>query len=112
MVPGEEMLFHEVALKGVYVISLQPVEDERGFFARTWCRATFQELGLNADLAQCSMSYTRRRGTIRGMHYQTRPHEEVKLIHCVRGAIHDVIIDLRPFSPTYLKWAAFQLTAE
>ena len=86
--------------------------DERGWFARTWCREAFAERGLNVELAQCSLSYTRERATLRGMHYQRPPHGETKLVRVTRGAIYDVALDLRPDSVTFCQWSAVELTAE
>jgi dTDP-4-dehydrorhamnose 3,5-epimerase len=105
------MKFAETALKGAYVIDMQPVEDERGFFARTWCREEFSAHGLNSDMAQCSISSNRQRGTLRGLHYQAKPHEEAKVVWCIAGSIYDVIVDLRPDSPSYKKWLTVELTA-
>jgi len=99
-------------LNGACVIELEPISDERGFFARTWCAEEFERLGLNPKLVQCSISWNERRGTLRGMHYQAEPCAEAKLIRCCSGAIYDVIVDLRPASPTYGKWAAAELTSE
>ena len=87
------------------------LEDQRGFFARTWCAKEFEEHGLNPNLMQCSISFNQHKGTLRGMHYQAAPHEEARLVRCTMGAVYDVIIDLRPDSPTYKQWAAFELTA-
>jgi len=98
-------------LSGAYLIDLDLVPDERGFFARTWCAEEFQQLGLNPKLAQCSISSNTRRGTLRGMHFQAEPYAETKLIRCCSGAIYDVIVDLRPASPTYCKWFAAELTS-
>ncbi|MFO0902210.1 MAG: dTDP-4-dehydrorhamnose 3,5-epimerase [Pirellulales bacterium] len=106
------MRFVPTKLAGAYLVELEPVQDERGCFARTWCRRTFADQGLVADLVQCSMSHNRRRGTLRGMHFQRAPHEETKLVRCSRGAVFDVIIDLRPDSPTFRQWAGFELTAD
>lgn len=106
------MLFRETALTGAYLIELDKHEDERGFFARSWCQREFLAHGLNPRLVQCNISFNRRRGTLRGMHYQVAPHEEAKLVRCTRGAIYDVIIDLRPASPTYMQWIAVELTAD
>lgn len=106
------MLFTETCLKGAFLIEPERHEDERGFFARTWCRHEFAAHGLNAELVQCNVSYNRRKGTLRGMHYQRAPYAEAKLVRCTRGAIYDVIIDLRPDSPTRLQWLAVRLTAE
>ncbi len=96
------MKFIPLPLDGAYLIEPEPHEDERGSFARTWCVREFAAHGLVATVAQCSTSFNRRRGTMRGMHYQVAPHGEVKVVRATRGAIHDVIVDLRPDSPTYL----------
>jgi dTDP-4-dehydrorhamnose 3,5-epimerase len=104
------MKFHPLNLDGAYVIEPEPLCDERGMFARTFCRNEFERHGLESRIDQCSTSYNHRCGTLRGMHYQVAPFEEVKLVRCVRGAIHDVIIDLRPASPTRMRWAAVELT--
>src|SRR5882762_8784770 len=106
------MIFHETPLAGAYVIDIEPHEDSRGIFARTWCAREFAAHGLVTDVAQCSISLSRRRGTLRGMHYQEAPPDEVKLVRCLRGAIHDVIIDLRPASPTFTRHTAVDLTAQ
>jgi len=106
------MLFSPTTLKDAMLIDIERREDERGYFARTMCREEFRAHGLAADFVQANHSYNRRRGTLRGMHFQRAPHEEIKLVRCVRGAIFDVIIDLRPDSPTYMRWEAFELTAE
>jgi dTDP-4-dehydrorhamnose 3,5-epimerase len=104
------MIFRETALKGAYIVEPERVEDERGFFARTWCRRELEDHGLNPKLAQCSISFNRRRGTLRGMHFQMEPHAEAKLVRCTSGAIFDVIVDLRAQSQTYKRWAGFELT--
>lgn len=106
------MRFTETALPGVFLIDIEPLEDDRGFFARLWCRDELARKGLASDLAQISVSFNRRRGTLRGMHYQVAPHEEVKLVRCTRGAIYDVLVDLRPGSPTYRRWMSAELTAD
>ena len=106
------MRFLPTEIAGVTLIEPELLNDERGFFARTWCQREFAEHGLNDQLVQCSLSHNHRRGTLRGMHYQLAPHQEAKLVHCVRGAIYDVILDLRDDSPTRLQWQAFELTAE
>lgn len=103
------MKFLQVPLEGAYLIEMESIEDERGFFARTFCRDEMIAHGLNPDVAQCNISYNRKRGTIRGMHYQTAPHEETKIVQCKRGAVYDVIIDLRPLSATYRQWYAVEL---
>jgi dTDP-4-dehydrorhamnose 3,5-epimerase len=97
------MFFKETRLKGAFVIELERQEDERGFFARTWCRDEFEQQGLTAALTQCSVSRSRTKGTLRGLHYQVPPYEETKLVRCTRGAIYDVIVDLRPDSATYMQ---------
>ena len=106
------MKLTNVSLPGTYLIELEPIVDERGFFARTWCAQEFKVHGLNPNLAQCSVSFNKHRGTLRGMHYQVEPHQEAKLIRCCSGAIYDVVLDLRPASPAYCKWFAVELTAE
>lgn len=94
------------------MIELQPVEDSRGFFARTWCQREFEAHGLNPGLAQCNTSFNNKKGTLRGMHYQAAPYQEAKLVRCTMGAIYDVIVDLRPDSPTFKQWLAVELTAQ
>jgi dTDP-4-dehydrorhamnose 3,5-epimerase len=96
------VIFRETTVKGAFVIEPERIEDERGFFARTWCTAEFAARGLNPGIAQCSVSFNRRKGTLRGLHYQASPFEEAKLVRCTRGMIFDVALDLRPSSPTYL----------
>jgi dTDP-4-dehydrorhamnose 3,5-epimerase len=104
--------FIETRLKGAYIIEPEPIEDERGFFARSWCQQEFEAHGLNPNLVQCNISFNKKKGTLRGMHYQVTPHEEAKLVRCTKGAIYDVIIDLRPDSPTFKQWIAVELTAK
>ncbi len=106
------MIFTETTLKGAFVIELEKIEDSRGFFARAWCQKEFEKHGLNPRLVQCNLSYNRQKGTLRGMHYQVEPHKESKLVRCIRGAIYDVIIDLRPASSTYGRWVGVELSAE
>lgn len=106
------MRFIETELKGAFLIDPELLEDERGFFARTWCRKEFEQHGLNSDWVQCSISYNKRKGTLRGMHYQVAPFAETKLVRCTMGAIYDVIIDLRPDSKTYRHWISAELSAE
>jgi dTDP-4-dehydrorhamnose 3,5-epimerase len=106
------MIFTSTLLEGAFLIDIEPREDERGFFARTWCRQEFAARGLDTEIAQESISYNRRRGTVRGLHFQRPPYEENKIVRCTRGAIFDVITDLRPRSPSYLRWQGFELTAE
>jgi dTDP-4-dehydrorhamnose 3,5-epimerase len=105
------MTFKETKLKGAYIIEIEPIEDERGSFARSFCAKEFEEYGLNPRIAQCNISYNEKRGTLRGMHYQAAPHEEAKLVRCTMGAIYDVALDLRPDSPTFKHWVASELTA-
>jgi len=105
------MKFTKTKLKDAYIVELEPIEDGRGFFARSFCHEEFKKLGLNFDIAQCNISYSKKKGTLRGMHYQKAPHEEAKLVRCISGAIYDVIIDLRAGSPTYCQWIAFELSA-
>ena len=106
------MKFCETSIQGAYVIEPERLEDERGFFARSWCQQEFADQGLNTDLTQCNLSFNRQRGTLRGMHYQSAPDGETKIVRCTMGAIYDVIIDLRYDSPSYLQWLGIELTAE
>lgn len=106
------MHIEPTSLPGVMVIDLDRIEDARGWFARTFCRDEFAALDMNADVAQCNLSFNRSAGTLRGMHYQAAPHEESKVVRVTRGAIHDVAIDLRPDSPTYCRWHAEHLAAD
>jgi dTDP-4-dehydrorhamnose 3,5-epimerase len=105
------VIFRETPLTGAFVIDLEAHRDERGFFARTFCQDEFEARGLNPTTAQSNLSYNFASGTLRGMHYQRRPAAETKLIRCVRGAIYDVIIDLRPDSPSYLQHFGIELTS-
>lgn len=105
------MTFQETKLRGVFYIQVERKPDDRGFFARAWCHKEFQEQGLNANLVQCSLSFNARQGTLRGMHYQAEPYPETKLVRCTMGAIYDVVVDLRPGSPTYKQWIGAALTA-
>ena len=106
------MIFTETRLAGAFVIEPALLEDERGFFARTWCRREFEARGLETRIAQCSTSFNVRKGTLRGMHYQVHPATETKLIRCIRGALYDVIIDLRPESPSFTLHFAVVLSAD
>jgi dTDP-4-dehydrorhamnose 3,5-epimerase len=99
-------------LREVCVIELEKLEDERGFFARTFCEEEFATHGLKSRFVQCNLSFNAKRGTLRGMHYQESPYEEAKLVRCTRGAIFDVIIDIRKASPTYRQWMDVELTAD
>jgi dTDP-4-dehydrorhamnose 3,5-epimerase len=106
------MRFLPTELPGVLVIEVEPRADERGLFARTYCREEFRAHGLCTDWVQCNVSVNARVGTLRGLHWQAAPHEEVKLVRCTSGAAFDVVVDLRPGSPTFRKWVGVELTAE
>jgi dTDP-4-dehydrorhamnose 3,5-epimerase len=106
------MIFEPLAVEGALVVHPVPHEDERGFFARAWCGAEFAEQGLAATLVQCSISFNKARGTLRGLHVQAAPHGETKLVRCTRGAVFDVIVDLRADSPTRHRHAGVTLTAD
>jgi len=105
------MTFHETKLPGVFEVRLELKQDERGFFARSWCEKEFAAAGLNPKIVQCSVSFNARKGTLRGMHYQSAPYAESKLVRCTRGAIYDVVLDLRPHAPTFKDWVAVVLSA-
>jgi len=105
------MIFTETPLPGAFVIDVERHSDERGFFARSFCAREFAERGLDARIAQCSVSFNRRRGTLRGLHYQAEPHPEARLVQCTRGAVYDVIVDLRPGSAAEGRWFAAELDA-
>jgi dTDP-4-dehydrorhamnose 3,5-epimerase len=105
------MRFRTTRLQDVKMIELEPATDYRGFFVRTFCSQEFAAAGLATVFVQQSFSHTRRAGTVRGMHFQREPHEEVKVVRCLAGAIQDVLIDLRPTSPTYMQWEAYELAA-
>ncbi|MCB4790683.1 MAG: dTDP-4-dehydrorhamnose 3,5-epimerase [Elusimicrobia bacterium] len=106
------MKFVETKLEGAYIIELEPIENERGFFARSFCRKEFKEHGLNFPIVQCNISFNKKKGTLRGMHYQKAPYREAKLVSCIKGKVYDVIIDLRPESKTFHKWYAIELSAD
>lgn len=105
------MKFLATPLEGAFVVELARIEDERGFFARSFCQEEFRAHGLSPVVAQCNVSWNQRKGTLRGLHFQAKPHEEAKLVRCTRGAIWDVIVDLRNESPTRLRWHAVELNA-
>lgn len=105
------MIFQKIGLKGAYLIDLEKNEDYRGFFARFFCEKEFEAHDLKLPIKQSSISYNRKKGILRGMHYQIAPYEEIKLVSCIRGAIYDVIIDLRQDSPAYCKWFGIELSA-
>lgn len=106
------MIFNEMPLKGAYTIDLQPRGDQRGFFARAFCQREFGELGLETNFVQMNDSFNAKAGVLRGMHFQRPPFSEVKLVRCIRGALFDFIVDLRPDSPTFKQWSGVELTAE
>jgi dTDP-4-dehydrorhamnose 3,5-epimerase len=106
------VIFLETELPGAFLVELERREDDRGFFARGWCQREFEENGLTGRLVQCNISFNHKSGTLRGMHYQVAPMEEAKLVRCTRGAVFDVIVDLRADSPTFKKWVGVELTAE
>lgn len=106
------MKFGETQLPGAYIIDLERREDSRGFFSRVWCQKEFEQHGLASTVVQANTSFNVRAGTLRGMHYQAAPYQEIKLVRCTRGALYDVIIDLRPDSATYKRWIGVELTAE
>ena len=106
------MRFTPTSLEGVLIVELEPHADERGFFARSFCVDEFAARGLRTDVLQCNVSFNRRRGTLRGMHFQVAPRAEAKLVRCTRGALLDVVVDLRPASPTYCRWVGVELGGE
>ncbi len=106
------MKFLETPLQDVWVIDLDPLSDERGFFARSWCHQEFVDHSLEPELVQCNISFNHKKGTVRGMHFQAAPHEECKVVRCTRGAILDLVVDLRPHSPTFKKTYAVELSAD
>lgn len=106
------MRFAETELAGAWIVDLERREDERGFFARAWCEQEFAEHGLDTRVSQCNLSFNEHRGTLRGLHYQVAPHAEVKLVRCTRGAVYDVIVDLRPDSETYTRWIGVELSED
>ncbi|MGQ8338392.1 dTDP-4-dehydrorhamnose 3,5-epimerase [Sunxiuqinia sp. A32] len=106
------MIFNKTEIEGVYVIDINKIADERGFFGRSWCQKEMEEQGLNGNVVQSNTSFNKFKGTLRGMHYQVNPYEETKLVRCIRGAIFDVIIDLRQDSPTFKRWFGIELTED
>lgn len=105
------MRIEKTGLEGVFIIEIEPVTDVRGLFGRTWCREEMQRAGLDTDIAQCSVSWNEKRGTLRGLHYQEAPWEEIKIVRCTSGAVFDVVVDLRKGSGTRGKWISVELTA-
>ena len=106
------MKFRETKISGVFELYLEPKSDDRGFFARAWCKNEFEDHGLDPRVAQCNLSRNKKRGTLRGMHYQAAPFRETKLVRCTRGSVYDVVVDLRDQSPTFKKWIAVVLKAD
>ncbi|HEX5483375.1 MAG TPA: dTDP-4-dehydrorhamnose 3,5-epimerase [Terriglobia bacterium] len=106
------MIFEETAIPGVFELQIEPHTDDRGFFARSWCQKEFEDHKLNPKLVQCNISFNSRKGTLRGMHYQAPPYEEAKVVRCTKGAIYDVVLDLRPGSRAFKSWVGIALTAE
>lgn len=106
------MIFKETKIEGAYLLEPERIEDRRGFFARTFCKREFAARGIDVEFVQNNISYNKKRGTLRGMHYQVAPHEEVKLVSCISGAVYDVLLDIRKESLSYGIWIAVELTAE
>jgi dTDP-4-dehydrorhamnose 3,5-epimerase len=106
------MKFTQGAIAGLWIVEIEPIGDHRGFFARSWCQDEFEELGLVAEWKQSNIQFSPNPGTMRGLHYQLPPHSETKLVRCTQGAVFDVVVDLRPNSPTYLEWSGVKLSAD
>ena len=106
------MIFTETPLSGSFIVSLNPIGDSRGWFARTYCKNEFAQIGHDKEWVQINHSFTSLKGTIRGLHFQNNPFSEIKLLRCISGAVYDVIVDLRKNSPTFLKWFGTELSAE
>jgi dTDP-4-dehydrorhamnose 3,5-epimerase len=106
------MIFKETKIKGAFLIEPELIPDKRGFFARSFCKDEFKKHGLETDIVQCNISYNKKKGTLRGMHYQVPPSEEEKIVSCIKGSIFDVIVDLRKNSPSYLQWHSEKLLAD
>jgi len=106
------MRFTQGAIEGLYIIDIEPINDHRGFFARSWCKDEFAKVGLEADWAQSNLQFSPNAGTMRGLHYQLPPQAEAKLVRCTSGAVFDAAVDMRPDSPTYLKWSGVELRAD
>jgi dTDP-4-dehydrorhamnose 3,5-epimerase len=105
------MIFNETKLKGSFIIDVEKINDDRGFFARVWDKDIFKQRKLNSDLLQCNISFNKKKGTLRGMHYQEYPHEETKLVRCTKGSIYEVMIDLRRDSKTFKQWESVELNS-
>lgn len=106
------MIFTETKLKGAFILEIKKIEDDRGFFGRSWCRKEMEDHGLIGEIVQANTSFSYKKGTLRGMHFQVSPFEEAKIIRCVRGAMYDVIIDLRPDSETFRQWTGVELSQD
>ena len=106
------MIFTPCKLAGAFIIDLELASDERGFFARTFCEKEFENRGMKGRFVQCNLSFNKKKGTLRGMHYQAAPHDEAKLVRCTAGALYDVIVDMRRSSPTFKQWLSTELTAD
>jgi dTDP-4-dehydrorhamnose 3,5-epimerase len=106
------VIFTQAPLRGAYLVDVEPSSDQRGFFARSYCADEFAAAGLGQVMRQCSISHNDRKGTLRGLHYQSAPHEEHKLVRCTAGAVFDVIVDIRVSSPTFRQWYGVELTAD
>jgi len=106
------MIFRELDFDGVYIIDLEKIVDNRGFFARAWDEKRFQGKGLDSNLVQCNISFNKKKGTVRGLHYQGSPYEEAKFVRCVKGKVYEVFVDLRKDSKTFLKWDGIELDSE
>ena len=106
------MIFSEARLQGAFVVDIDPIEDDRGFFSRSFCQREFMKHGLKTEVVQSNISFNLAKGTLRGMHFQRPPMSEAKLVRCTRGKVYDVIVDLRPDSETYRLWEGFELSAE
>lgn len=106
------MIFTETKLKGAYLVEIDKLKDDRGFYARSWCKKEMSEYGLNTDVVQINTSVSIQKGTLRGLHFQKKPYGETKMIRCVRGAVYDVIVDLRPESPTFKQWHGIELSQD
>jgi len=105
------VIFRETKLKGAFIIEVEKREDDRGFFARAWCKKEFDEHGLTASMVQSNIAFSKRKGTLRGLHYQGAPYGEVKVVRCTKGSLYDVMVDLRPGSSTYRQWVGVELTS-
>lgn len=108
----EILIFKETNLKGSYIIDVEKINDERGFFSRSWDKQIFEDKGLNSNFVQCNISFNKKKGTLRGMHYQEHPHQEAKLVRCTRGSVYEVMIDLRENSSTFKHWEAVELNED